>query len=181
MALAPLLATLEKARGDAETALFKSIASVSTEIEALSGTHQEHFNTVSTRVSSGFQKVFPKLDVKLEFGSAPLVPNIADLVRAGSGLKIKDGKTDSSLGQQGTGARRALFWAMLQVHNELTRDKEIRDEYRKRLNAELGELEKQKKPKKGKELADDQIAEIDAQVGIVKAKLAAHDLSLIHI
>jgi len=175
LALAPLLATLEKARGDAETALFKSIASVSTEIEALSGTHQEHFNTVSTRVSSGFQKVFPKLDVKLEFGSAPLVPNIADLVRAGSGLKIKDGKTDSSLGQQGTGARRALFWAMLQVHNELTRDKEIRDEYRKRLNAELGELEKQKKPKKGKELADDQIAEIDAQVGIVKAKLAAHD------
>lgn len=175
LALAPLLATLEKARGDAESALFKSITSVSTEIEMLSGNHKEHFNTVSARVTSGFQKVFPKLDVKLEFGAAPLVPNIADLVRSGSGLKIKDGKTDSSLGQQGTGARRALFWAMLQVHNELTRDKEIREEYRKRLVGDLAELEKQKKPKKGKEQAADQLAALEAEIGAVKVKLLAHD------
>lgn len=175
LALAPLLKTLEKARVDAESALFKSIASVSNEIETLSGNHQEHFNAVSARVTSGFQKVFPKLDVKLEFGAAPLVPNISDLVKSGSGLKIKDGKTDSSLGQQGTGARRALFWAMLQVHNELTRDKEIREEYRKQLVGELADLEKQMKPKKGKELAMDQLAELDVKRGAVKAKLLAHD------
>jgi putative ATP-dependent endonuclease of the OLD family len=175
LALAPLLSTVEKARGDAGSALFKSISSVSTEIEILSVNHKEHFNTVSARVTSGFQKVFPKLDVKLEFGAAPLVPNIAELVRSGSGLKIRDGKTDSSLGQQGTGARRALFWAMLQVHNELTRDREIREDYRKRLAGELAEFEKQKKPKKGKELTADQLAEIDARKAVVNAKLLAHD------
>jgi len=175
LALAPLLTTLEKARADAESSLFKSIASVSNEIETLSGIHQEHFNAVSARVTSGFQKVFPKLDVKLEFGAAPLVPNISDLVKSGSGLKIKDGKTDSSLSQQGTGARRALFWAMLQVHNELTRDKEIREEYRKRLVGELADLEKQKKPKKGKGLALELLAKLDVEMGTVKAKLLAHD------
>ncbi|WP_439588253.1 ATP-dependent nuclease [Hydrogenophaga sp.] len=175
LALAPLLATLEKARGDAGSPLFKSINSVSAEIELLSGNHTDHFNTVSAKVTSGFQKVFPKLDVKLEFGAAPLVPNIADLVRSGSGLKIKDGKTDSSLGQQGTGARRALFWAMLQVHNELTRDKEIREEYRRRLGVEIADLEKQKKPKKGKALTTDEVDAIEAEIGVAKAKLLAHD------
>lgn len=175
LALAPLLATLEKARSDAQSSLSKSILSVTTEIEALSDSHQEHFNVVSARVTSGFQKVFPKLDVKLEFGAAPLVPNIGELIKAGSGLKIKDGQTDSSLGQQGTGARRALFWAMLQVHNELTRDKEIREDHRKKILAEIAELEKQKKPKKGKELSEEQLANIDAGIAPLMAMLAAHD------
>lgn len=175
LALAPLLVTLEKARSNAESALYKSISSVTTEIEALSGNHQEHFNAVSERVTSGFQKVFPKLDVKLEFGAAPLVPNIGELVKSGSALKIRDGKTESSLIQQGTGARRALFWAMLQVHNELTRGKEIRDEHRKKLTNEIAEVEKAKKPKKGKELTTEQLSDFDKNVSDLKIQLAAHD------
>jgi len=174
LALTPLLSTLEKARSDVGSSLYKSILSVTTEIESLSGSHQEHFNVVAARVTSGFQKIFPRLDVRLEFGAAPLVPNISELVKSGSGLKIRDGKTDSTLGQQGTGARRALFWAMLQVRNELTRDKEIREEHRKKLVSEITELEKRKKPKK-KDLSGEELEAVEAEIAIRMAHLAAHD------
>ncbi len=63
---------------------------------------------------------------------------------------------------------------MLQVHNELTRDKEIREEHRKKLVAEIAELEKKKKPKK-KELSAEQLAEIETEIAGCVARLAAHD------
>ena len=119
LALGPLLSGVEKERINPQSELAKAIAGVSDRLDALSGIHEEHFNAIAGRVSAGFKGVFPRLDVKLKIAAAPLVPKISDLIKDGSSLKVKDGIAETALDQQGTGARRALFWSMLQVHNEL--------------------------------------------------------------
>lgn len=170
LALGPLLAGLEKERINPESDLSKAIAGVSDRLDDLSGAHVEHFNAIAGRVAAGFKGVFPRLDVKLRIGAAPLVPKLGDLIKGGSSLKVQDGIAETALVQQGTGARRALFWSMLQVHNELSRDKEVRQEYRKRLEKDLGEAEK--KHPKAKE-ADK--SALDEAIAALKAQLDAHD------
>lgn len=169
LALGPLLAGLEKERTNPESTLSKAIASVSQQLDALSGAHEEHFNNIAGRVAAGFKGVFPRLDVKLKIGAAPLVPKLGDLVKGGSSLKVQDGIAETSLAQQGTGARRALFWSMLQVHNELSRDKEVRQDYFKRLEKELGDTEK--KLPKAKEADKPELTEYVAKI---KTLLDAH-------
>lgn len=171
LALSPLLAGLEKARNDPASDLAKAIAGVSQSMNFLSGQHQDHFNEIAGRVSTGFKSVFPRLDVSLRVGAAPLAPKVADLVKSGSSLRVKDGTADTALIQQGTGARRALFWAMLQVHNELNRDREVREEYRKRLEREIADLAKKIiKPPKGESV--EQLTEILSQA---QARYDAHE------
>jgi putative ATP-dependent endonuclease of OLD family len=169
-ALGPLLAGLEKERINPESDLSKAISSVSDRLDVLSGAHEEHFNVIAGRVAAGFKGVFPRLDVKLKIGAAPLVPKLGDLIKGGSSLKVQDGAVETALVQQGTGARRALFWSMLQVYNELSRDKEVRQDYRKRLEKELGDVEKQQA--KAKE-ADK--PSLDDALATLKAQLDAHD------
>lgn len=166
LALTPLLSMIEKERTSTESALGKALGEVITQIDSLSATHEEHFNQIANHVSTGFKGVFPHLDVRLNVATAPWAPKIDGLVKEGSGLRIRDGKHDTALVQQGTGARRALFWAMLQVHNELTRDKELRDAHRKKLDKERAdEIKAQKKPG-----ADPQkLTEIDARIAAFDA------------
>ncbi len=171
LALSPLLVGLEKERMNPESDLAKAISSVSLHMDMISTAHEEHFNKIASRVSAGFKGVFPSLDVKLQIGSTPLVPKVSDLVKGGSSLKVKDGTTETDLTQQGTGARRALFWAMLQVHNELSRDKEVRTEFRKQLEKTIADAEK-KLPKTKK---DEDKAMLIEEVKQAKAQLEAHD------
>lgn len=171
LALTPLISSLEKERTNAESALSRAIARVTGQIDELSNAHELHFNSIAGMITTGFQGVFPKMDVRLNIAASPLVPKISDLVKSGSSIRIKDGQTDTILRQQGTGARRALFWAMLQVHNELTRDKEIREEYRKKLTSKVKDEEK----KSGKKITEEEKREIQAAVDDLQAKLAVHD------
>ncbi|HGO6822519.1 TPA: AAA family ATPase, partial [Legionella pneumophila] len=120
LALTPLVDLLKKEQTNNESEFAKALINVTKQINALSTSHQEHFNKIAERITSGFQNVFPNLHVRLNIATAPLTPNVPDLIKKGSGLRINDGNADTSLNQQGTGTRRALFWAMLQVHNELT-------------------------------------------------------------
>lgn len=171
LALTPLFTGLEQARSNPESELAQAIARVSLNMEALSGHHEEHFNLIANRVSTGFKGVFPTLDVSLRIGSAPLVPKLSELIKNGSSLRVKDGAAETQLSQQGTGARRALFWAMLQVHNELTRDKEVRTEFRKGLERDIVDLSKRiAKPLKGA----DPVA-LEEELAQAKAQLEAHD------
>lgn len=170
LALGPLLVGLEKERINPDSDLSKSIAGVSERLDALSGMHEEHFNAISARVAAGFKGVFPRLDVKLKIGAAPLLPKLGDLIKGGSSLKIQDGAAETALAQQGTGARRALFWSMLQVHNELSRDKEVRQEYRKRLEKDLSDAEK--KLPKAKEADKQGLTEA---ISALRVQLQAHD------
>lgn len=170
LALDPMTKRLEQMRTNPESELAKAIASVTDEVNGLTKAHEEHFNTIAGRVSTGFKGVFPQLDVKLKVGAAPFVPKIGDLVKSGSGLRVVDGAAETMLVQQGTGARRALFWAMLQVHNELSRDNEIRVDYRKILDKAVSDL--QKKLPKAK---DADKATLETDLAQAKALLAAHD------
>lgn len=170
LALGPLLAGLDRERINPESDLSKAISGVTDRLDVLSGTHEEHFNTIAGRVAAGFKGVFPRLDVKLKIGAAPLVPKLGDLIKGGSSLKVRDGVAETALVQQGTGARRALFWSMLQVHNELSRDKDVRQDYRKRLEKDLGDAEKKQAKAKG----SDKPA-LDEAVAALKAQLDAHD------
>lgn len=158
LALTPLVDLLKKEQNNNESELAKAIANVTEQISTLSTSHQEHFNSIAERITSGFQNVFPSLDVTLNIATAPLTPNVSDLVKKGSGLRIKDGRVDTSLNQQGTGTRRALFWAMLQVYNELTREKESREKQIKELNAQITK-EKKKSPQ-----GSDKILELQKQI-----------------
>jgi putative ATP-dependent endonuclease of OLD family len=171
LALGPLLAGLEKERINPESALSTAISSVSDHLDVLSGAHEEHFNEIASRVATGFKGVFPRLDVKLKIGAAPLVPKLSELIKGGSSLRVQDGAAETALIQQGTGARRALFWSMLQVHNELSREKEIRQDYRKRLEKEIGEAEKRQARAK----APDDKSALEEAVVALKAQLRAHD------
>lgn len=170
LALTPLLESLEKERTNSESALFQAISSVTGQIDNLSSSHERHFNCIAEKITEGFQGVFPEMNVRLKVAATPLVPKISDLVKNGSSIRIMDGRNDTILRQQGTGARRALFWAMLQVHNELTRDKEIRIEYKKKLDRSLADEEK-----KLKKVKQERQAELLAVIDELKAKLAAHD------
>ncbi|WP_076901189.1 ATP-dependent nuclease [Burkholderia pseudomallei] len=170
LALTPLITSLERERLNNESALSKAIASITTNIDALSADHEIGFNKIAEQVTEGFKNVFPTLGVRLNIASAPFSVKLDDLVKRGSGLRIADGNADTSLSQQGTGARRALFWAMLQVHNELTRESEIRAEFRKKLEKEITEENK----KKTKKLTAEAVAEIDARVESLTAQLEAH-------
>ncbi|QVN18588.1 ATP-dependent nuclease [Burkholderia pyrrocinia] len=161
LALTPLLAVIEQERAASDSPLAKALASVIAHINGLSADHQDHFNKIAEKVTEGFKGIFPKLDVRLNIAAAPWAPKIEGLVKEGSGLRIKDGKADTSLVQQGTGAQRALFWAMLQVHNELTRDRELREAHGKRLAKELAD-EKKAQQKAGANL--DKLAEIEARI-----------------
>ncbi|MDH1293729.1 AAA family ATPase [Comamonas terrigena] len=142
LALAPLSSALEKERLNPESVLSQSILGISQQVDLLRGDHEKHFNEIAGKVAEGFRGVFPQLGVKLQIGSAPLTPKLGDLLKGGSKLKVQDGATETELSQQGTGARRALFWSMLQVHNELTRNKEIRSDYRARLDKALSDAKK---------------------------------------
>lgn len=170
LALTPLLSVIEKERNNADSTLTKSIGAVISQIEELSTAHEDHFNKIARQITTGFKGVFPKLDVHLNVGTAPWVPKIDALVKDGSGLRIKDGKVDTSLEQQGTGARRALFWSMLQVHNEITREKELRDDHKKKLQKNLADQKKNASKAKGEKLA-----EIEALLVDIEARLAAHE------
>ncbi|WGS50342.1 ATP-dependent endonuclease [Paraburkholderia sp. D15] len=170
LALTPLIASLEKERQNAESALSQAISNITANINELSVAHEETFNQIAAQVTNGFRSVFPSLGVRLNIASAPFAVKVDDLVKKGSGLRIADGKADTSLAQQGTGARRALFWAMLQVHNELTREKEIRSEFQKKIEKELADEAK----KKTKKISDEARAEIDARIATLTALLDAH-------
>ncbi|WP_257813140.1 ATP-dependent nuclease [Burkholderia glumae] len=170
LALTPLIASLEKEKLNDESPLSKAIKSIAESVKVLSEAHEQGFNAIADQVTQGFKGVFPDLGVKLNVASAPISMKLDDLIKRGSGLRIADGDANTSLAQQGTGARRALFWAMLQVHNELTRETEIRADFQKKLEKEIGE----EKKKKAKKIAAEALEEIDARLATLAAQLDAH-------
>ncbi len=61
---------------------------------------------------------------------------------------------------------------MLQVHNELTRDRQIRDEYRKKLASQIAIHEK---TKAGKKVTPEVVSDANEKIAQLTALLEAHD------
>lgn len=172
LALQPLIDKLNLEKSEAESKLTSAIKAISEHINQATQSHQDGFNTISQQVTEGFKNVFPDLSVSLNIQSGPMVVDADKLVKSGSGITIQDGDLNTTLSQQGTGARRALFWAMLQVHNQLERESEIRVTYKKRLCDELTLLRKEKGQRK---TTAERLSEIDARVEILSALVKQHD------
>jgi energy-coupling factor transporter ATP-binding protein EcfA2 len=159
MALAPLVSLIEAERANADSQLAGALSAVSAQLTGLGNAHEQRFNEISEKVGQSFQGVFPGLGVRLTVQPALVVPKVE------SGLKVKDGDAETAIPQQGTGARRALFWAMVQVYNELSRSEQTRATYRKLLAKQLAEA----KAPKGKKAVD------ETAVAALQALLDAFD------
>lgn len=127
LALQPFVSEMKVHQGDPQSDLSKSVSALVSLVDALSKTHEQRFDEIAVKVHEGFKNVFPALEIKLEVAMAAPSFSLDKLLKDGSGIRVEDGQTTTTLGQQGTGARRALFWSMLQVHNQLARDVAIRE------------------------------------------------------
>lgn len=139
LALSPFVTQMNYEQTNPESSLYKTIGALITEVEQLGESHEKRFAEISAAVHDGFSSVFPNLGVRLSVGMSPPNIKLADLLKSGSGLRIKDGDTETTLGQQGTGARRALFWSMLRVHNQITASQDLKDKLTKQLQKEKKE------------------------------------------
>lgn len=137
LALSPLVKELKTLESDKDSQISKDKAALATTVNALAGPHQERLRSISQQIQAGFQNVFPGLGVQLHVEMTPPELKIENLLKQGSGLLVEEPAGHSRIGQQGTGARRALFWAMLQVHNEISRQTEKRDALLKALSDQL--------------------------------------------
>ncbi|WP_431297072.1 ATP-dependent nuclease [Rahnella sp. PAMC 25559] len=144
LALSPLVKELKTLESDKESQISKDKSALAATVNALAEPHQKRLSSISQQIQTGFQSIFPGLGVQLHVEMTPPELKIENLLKQGSGLLIEDAAGQSRIGQQGTGARRALFWAMLQVHNEISRQTEKRDALLKTLKDQL-----KKESKKG--------------------------------
>lgn len=137
LALSPLVKELKTLESDCDSQISKDKAALAATVNALAGPHQQRLSHISQQIQRGFQNIFPGLGVQLHVEMTPPELKIENLLKQGSGLLVEEAAGKSRIGQQGTGARRALFWAMLQVHNEISRQTEKRDALLKPLKDQL--------------------------------------------
>lgn len=171
LVLQPFVSRLEREQADKDSKLGKALAGLMADIEAMSKEHIDHFNRIATKVGTGFKGVFPNLGVEIDVKSAPLNHKIKSMIEGASALKVRDGSLLTSLEQQGAGAQRALFWAMLQVHNELSLEKDVREEHKKKLKKDI---ESEEKKKKAKGASPEEVEACGAKINELTSKLENH-------
>lgn len=161
LALSPFVSEMQQHQGNPESELSKTVGAVMGVVDQLSKTHEQRFGDISSQVQDGFRGIFPNLSIRLEVAMAKPTISLDKLMKEGSGIRVKDGPVETALSQQGTGARRALFWSMLQVHNGLTRSQEVRAGIEKGLKSKKAEDVEAAKQKltlfdKGEKLPDNE-------------------------
>ncbi|GGA48705.1 ATP-dependent nuclease [Pelagibacterium lentulum] len=121
LALSPFAKDLGELQKDPGSDLALSVAKLSEIVSELSKNHEARFSEIAGDVHKGFAGIFPGLGIRLEVAMAEPKYDLEKLLKEGSGIRVTDGAVETSLEQQGSGARRALFWSMLTVHNQLSR------------------------------------------------------------
>ena len=124
LALSPFAKDLGELQRDPTSKLAQSVSKLTGIVADLSKTHEARFAEIAGQVHEGFAGVFPGLGIRLEVAMAEPRYDLEKLLKEGSGIRVTDGAAETSLEQQGSGARRALFWSMLTVHNQLSRRNE---------------------------------------------------------
>ncbi|MBB4726523.1 ATP-dependent nuclease [Xanthomonas arboricola] len=170
LALGPLAKELERSAKDPESKLAQAVSSIQKTVTAAAQEHMEHFQGIAGKVTTGFKGVFPQLGVNLDLNPSSPPLKFIEMLKSGSQLSVLDGTTRTSAAQQGTGARRALFWAILQVRNEMERDTATRNEYQKNLEKDLTALLKPK----AKSAKGEPVINAQEKIDEIKALLAAH-------
>ncbi|WP_269715649.1 ATP-dependent nuclease [Caulobacter sp. NIBR2454] len=148
LALSPFVKDLKALEADENSQLSKDKVALATTVNKLTDPHKKRLDEISGQIKTGFQGIFPGLGVKLHVEMPTPELKLEALLKQGSGIRIEEAAGISRVSQQGTGARRALFWAMLQVHNEISRQTERREGLLKSLTALLRAEEKKKDEEK---------------------------------
>lgn len=161
LALSPLVKELKTLESDKDSQISKDKSALAATVNALAEPHQKRLSSISQQIQTGFQSIFPGLGVQLHVEMTPPELKIENLLKQGSGLLIEEAAGQSRIGQQGTGARRALFWAMLQVHNEISRQTEKREALLKSLKDQLKKESKKEADSEEAKLLKQQINAIE--------------------
>lgn len=113
---------------------------------------QQDIDEVGAKVGSGFRGVFPELDIRIKVGMEAPKIDAAKSLASGSSIRFIEGAADTAIRQQGTGSRRAVFWALLQVRNTIDQERKARDDRVRETVKLKKDLEKeQNKPKQSEE------------------------------
>lgn len=160
LALSPFAKELGDLQKDPTSDLAKSVSNLATIVSGLTKTHEDRFTQIAGQVHDGFAGVFPGLGIRLEVAMAEPKYDLEKLLKEGSGIRVTDGDVETSLEQQGSGARRALFWSMLTVHNQLSRRNETEAALEKAVkaakkDAKAAAIEKLEAFRKGEKAPDD--------------------------
>lgn len=107
--MTPLVKELKALECNKESQISKIKAALVKAVNEIAEPHQERFSSISRQIQTGFQHVFPALGVQLSVEMNPPELKIDNLLKQGSGLLVKEAARNSRIGQQGTGARRALL------------------------------------------------------------------------
>lgn len=161
LALSPLVKELKTLESDKDSQISKDKSALAATVNALAVPHQKRLSSISQQIQSGFQSIFPGLGIQLHVEMTPPELKIENLLKQGSGLLIEEAAGQSRIGQQGTGARRALFWAMLQVHNEISRQTEKRE-------ALLKSLKEQEKKESKKKANSEEVKLLSQQIKAIE-------------
>ena len=135
LALSPFVKELKALEADENSQLSKDKVALAATVNKLTEPHKDRLEAISGQIKNGFQGVFPGLGVRLHIEMPTPELKLDALLKQGSGIRVDEPSGQSRVAQQGTGARRALFWAMLQVHNEISRQTERREALLKTLIA----------------------------------------------
>lgn len=119
-----------------ESQISKVKAALVKAVNEIAEPHQERFSSISRQIQTGFQHVFPALGVQLSVEMNPPELKIDNLLKQGSGLLVKEAAGNSHWAT-GDRSKTSSFWAMLQVHNEISRQNEKREALLKSFREQL--------------------------------------------
>ena len=139
--------------------------------------YQADIDGIGGKVGSGFKGVFPEVDIKIKVGLDSWTLDAAKLLAGGSSVRFIEKGSDTSMKQQGTGSRRALFWTLLQVRNTILRERKARDERQKEIAKQKSLREKEQAKPKPNPI---KIGELDEKIQALErgVEAAADELAL---
>lgn len=149
----PAIKTLKQLQNSADSPLRKAMEQFVTAAMDPINQYQETINEVGTKVHESLMNIFPELGIHIRVAMEPPTVDPAKALLAGSSIRFQEETADTGIKQQGTGTRRALFWTLLQVRNEIVRAQKAEAEKLKavaRLQSELEKEQKKQKPNQEK-------------------------------
>ena len=161
LVIEPVSKELKQLQDAADSPLGKAIDAVVAAAMAPIDRYQEEIARISTNLNQGLTGVFPDLDVRIQLGVQQPTLDMNKALLAGSSIRFKEGSAETCIKQQGTGSRRALFWALLQVRNMVSRERKVAVEREKATAKLQQDLNKEKKKAKPNE---EKIASIVAKI-----------------
>jgi len=135
--LTPLVQDLSRKEKDPQSDIFKARESLNDAVNDAAKEYKKLFDDVSEKITDSFSSSFDDLEVNLNINNEKMSFDFKKAMKDSSGLIIQEHNADTLLTQQGTGARRALLWAAIQVYTEVSQEKEKREKIIKDIKKQL--------------------------------------------